>query len=48
MNNLILAYTVVFAINFALSVCARMYSIPACIGINTQIMIHTYMVYRVL
>ena len=38
-------YTVVFAINFALRVCARMYSIPVCIGINTRIMIRAYIVF---
>jgi hypothetical protein len=43
-NILIWVYTVVFAINLALSVCARMYSIPACIGMNTRIMIRAYIV----
>ena len=45
MNILIWVYTVVFAINFALRVCARMYSIPVCIGINTRIMIRAYIVF---
>jgi hypothetical protein len=44
-NILIWVYTVVFAINFALSICTRMYSIPACIGINTRIMIRVYIVF---
>ena len=38
-------YCIVFAINLALSVYARMYSIPACIGINTRIMIRAYIVF---
>jgi hypothetical protein len=48
MNILIWVYNILscsLLTDLALRVCARMYSIPACIGINTRIMIRAYIVF---